>query len=303
MNFPQKTAKNRAVERIVALLDVSSDIATTLESAAQLASRLDAELLTLVVQDERLAKLEGHRMVRIIELPTGLCRSAEGAAFRSSWRALGDRIRRTHHRLTIHYRIRGRFERLREFSVEGMRHFGHRSDLFVVGAAGRPLLGRLRGPSRAEFLAKKLTAPVVFAGSQLDTLGSVVVFFDGSEASRKGLELAVDMVNSQSALLTLFVDAGVDEASLRTLENNLVQWRSLAEGELRVYLRRVEALSGCGRAIGNSLRRADLVVLPKPAGMLGLGPLFEGFESPIVVMRPSSGSEAEDEISPMIIEG
>ena len=183
-------------QRILVFLDVTSDHAAVLASAATLARRFDAELTAHFVEDRRLCKLEEHPCARAIDLPTGTVRSIEGGSMRRDGRALARRMRRTLDELAHSYQVDAEFEYIYD---EALSQLGQRvcsSDLLVVEKACRAVMPHQPVRSCGLSVARETDGAVFFAGRNT-MLRDLVVLYDGSQMSQRGLDAAIGFLTDR----------------------------------------------------------------------------------------------------------
>ncbi len=289
-------SRDATFDRVIVLLDVTSDHLPALESGAALAARLQIPLVTLFAEARELLALEGHPLVRTIDLPTGMGRSVEQGSMRRHWRALA---RRTHNRLALlarHYRLEADFRILGGDLRQQLGELGTSRDLMVVESAGRMVTKYLRMESQGHCIGRSLPAPVVFVGARPSHMRSVVLVYDGSPTSERGLDTALQLTADDASLLSL-VWVGESANEIRELTTRVQRRLARQRRRIHVHARRI-ACHETG-AIGSIASQMGANFLIVPAcdiypGEADIDRLSRELDCPVLILRSQFGDESDD---------
>lgn len=283
--------------RILLLLDVTSDAAPALESAAAMAARLDAPLVTLFVDDGRIERLEGHPSTRTIDLPTGLGGAVEHGALQRSWRAMARRMQQQLAELARRHRLEAHFDLLRDDVRRRLQELTDASDLMVVASSGRTVTGHVRVESRGHAMGCGLSGSVVFVGSQRRRINSVVAVYDGSPRASAGLDTALQMAAGPNVMLTLLlIGETVDDVD--GLRGEVVDKIRRRQIRVRPHIRRITCCATDEIVRSASNVHANFVVVPSSDEYpqdAEIGELMRRLDCPLLVVR--TGMSTEDEVS------
>ncbi len=261
MKSPENLMTDRFFERVVAVLDVTGESRAIMASAAELARHFDVGLTSLFAHNDHLRSLEGHPLVRIVDLPTGIGHPLEGGALKMGWRALGRRMRHEHERLVRRYALEAKFEISGRSQSEAVEERATGSELFVLGSVSRRIVGQLRGSAAGLYSSTQMPGAVLLVGATQVSFYSVVVVYDGSALARRALEAARRMARNNSAMVTvLTVGAGVED--IPRLRQRARTRRGTVGERIQVYCRRLEQPDTQAVIAASERLRADLIVVP-----------------------------------------
>ncbi len=248
-----------AIRRILVALDASPDSLAALEAAAELASRLDAELAGLFVEDVRLVQAAALSLARAVNVPSATEREFDVEAIERELRVQAARIRRELSAIGERLQVRWTLRVARGQVAAEVIGAARDADLLLMGRGGRPRVRDARLGSVARSAATEATAPVLLLRAGTRITAPVLVGYDGSPGSRRALVLAAALARAESGGLTVLV-GGVNGESARRLEEDAVA--RIGGAGVQTRFRRVPP--GDGRL----LREA---VIREGAGVLVLG--------------------------------
>lgn len=284
-NTMEQTGQKK--NRVFVVLDVTSDHKPALQSAAALAARLDASMVALFVEQGQLEDLEGHPLVRAVDLPTGMGRSIEIGSMRRSWRAMARRMHRRLALLSRRYQIETRIETIGGDLRDQLEQRTESSDLFVVSSSGRTVTRHVRMASRGHAVGRGLSAPVVFVGDQPRQVRSVAVVYDGSDQARGGVETAIRLATKPPALLTLLLVADSSEEAGEMQEEIGEMLRSRG-ARVRPHVRRITCCNTDEIVHVAEHVHANFVIIPGNDDYPGgddIDDLTGRLDCPVLVMR------------------
>lgn len=177
------------IRRIVVGLDPRSPGRAALEAAAQLAARLQAELVGLFVEDIDLLHLAGLPFAREIGFPTATLRALDIASMERSLRALAGEVQRTLAAIAGRGPVTWSFRVARGALMSELRAAATEEDIVVTGAL------RLGLPAPLSVLCSVATRPehvVPAAAALARSVGGEVeiVLLDGDDAAARQWEQA-----------------------------------------------------------------------------------------------------------------
>jgi nucleotide-binding universal stress UspA family protein len=271
------------IRRILAAVDASPQSLGALRGAADLAARLDAELLGMFVEDVTLLQLANLPVAREVRTFSATVHELDTRRVRRLIDAQSGRVYRaiqtvaSERQVTWTYRVR-RGAVANEL-IAGMSE----ADLIVLGRASRP--GRRRLGSTASAVLEGTTRPVLLLDRPLPAKPTAIVLYDGSERGQHTLALATRIVERLGGYLSV-VCLAHDHRTARLYQQNafdrlaglsrqaLCRW--LIEPDLPALLEIIY------------VEEADLLALPGRPSLLGedtLRRLIERVDIPILLTR------------------
>ncbi len=287
------TSRSASFGRVLVILDVTSDPTPALESAAALAAGLDARLLTLFVEDQRLQRLENHPVARAIDLPTGLHRGVNTDSMRCSSRALARRMHDRVARLSQRYRLQARFELIGDDAPSKIQKLSDDTDLLVVGSSGRHLAPHVRTTSKCHRMGCQLSNPVVFVDAPPRPFRSISVVHDGSEEARRGLRMALQLAQKHPLMLSVLA-VGADAQKTETVRREVTS--AIRQQGVRVHphIRRITCCDTASIVQVATNVHSDLVVVPSNDTYPGdddIDQLTGQMDCPVLVLRPQPDAD------------
>ncbi len=143
------TAIEYRVTQVLLALDAASHNPETLESAVALATRLQAGLLGLFVEDDELLRMAGLPFSREVSLGTARERSLSGEAMRRTLRAQAAQTQALLARIAARARVEWQFRIVQGKRVQCALEQAGPSDILILGRSRR---GEWLSPSRAHTL-------------------------------------------------------------------------------------------------------------------------------------------------------
>ncbi|HXZ51241.1 MAG TPA: universal stress protein [Burkholderiales bacterium] len=191
------------LKRVVVGIDPRPQDRVALEAAAQLAGRLQAELVGLFVEDIDLLRLAALPFAREIGFPSATARALDIEAMERSLRALADDIQRTMAAIAARAPVPWSFRVTRGALMRELRAAAAPGDIVVTGALGLSL------PPPLSVLCATSTPPeaVVPAAAALARSAGrrvEIVLLDGDdEATRRWEDAARALLAAQGGHLEL----------------------------------------------------------------------------------------------------
>jgi hypothetical protein len=237
---------SRRFERVVVALDAASDNRTAIDTAAQLAARVDALLHGIFIEDEELLWAAGLSFTRESMWGAGgepftLERTAR------QLRAAADTARRDLVAIAGERRLAASFE-VRRGSAAHVLAAATERDL-LVGGLSRPVAGHFRVESRWFNSVETATGPVLLARRAWSADGGIIVLLQGRDPGAiRLLEAAAEIAAAAGASLLVMASPAIADAGGwvgERLAVAAVPWRiETAPAEPEALDRRIAEL-GC----------------------------------------------------------
>lgn len=243
--------------RVLVALESSLECLSALESAADLAADMRAELVALFIEDLDLFHLADLPFAREIDRTSGMTRRLDSLQMARALRAQAHEVRRTLTRATEQRHIRSSFRVVRgHFVVEAFSAAAEKDVLFLRGK------GRVRGTTQTRALRSGARASEKSSEKKRAERGPVCVLYDGSPAAQRALSTANDLSVVRKTELVVILpaseaDRGLAEA-LGTVQspNPSTRYTIVASVSVSDVLRGMENQGG------------SLLVLPRESTLL-----------------------------------
>lgn len=205
-----------APRRVVVALDASPGSLAALDAAADLAARVEAELLGVFVEDINLIRLAELPVTRNVSLAAGTEEPLRPAEVEAHMRDLATRARQALSAAASRCRVTGSFRVARGPVVREVLAAAEKSDLLILGWTSRPLTPRER-PGRTARAAARLAAGSVLLLPLVTGLhGPVVAVHDSTDGSPAVLAAGARLSGrSGQDLLVLAIGASSEAAAAR----------------------------------------------------------------------------------------
>ena len=195
--------------RVLVALESSLECLSALESAADLAADMRAELVTLFIEDLDLFHLADLPFAREIDRASGLARRLDSFQMARALRAQAHEVRRTLARATEQRHIQSSFRVVRgHFVVEALSAAAEKDVLFLRGK------GRVRVTTQTPALGSSARASGQSLEKRRTQRGPVCVLYDGSPAAQRALSTANDVSVSSKTELVVILPASEAERGL-----------------------------------------------------------------------------------------
>lgn len=272
------------VRRILVAVDASHHSIAALEAAVELATRFQAELLGLYVEDINLLRLAQLPFAREVGTFSAGVRRLDVTEVERQIRVQTVRARRIFESRTGRTEVQWSFRVTRGSVPQEVVTAASDADLLVVGRAGWSLLrkGRLGTTARAIVARSPSMALLLPGGACLAS--PVTVVFDGSARAERALEVAESLLDDDRRLRVLLLANGHERlAPLREQVDAWqqgrgldVRYRALTESNVTRLVAAIES-EECGT-----------LILPVKSAILedtALQGLLEELEIPILLVR------------------
>ncbi|MEZ4869190.1 MAG: universal stress protein [Caldilineaceae bacterium] len=216
--------RRTTIQRIVVALDATPQSAILLDAAADLAHKLQIELVGLFVEDINLLRLAELPFSREIGSFSSARRSLQAAPLERQLRAQASQLRRRLQRTAEQHGIAWSFQVVRGAIAEELRKAALETDLFILGRSRRLRAGHfpLGTTTRALLLqAPRLTLVLHHHRSQWQQ--PIVVAYDGSAAAERALLVATQLTKEEDATLIVLLISEEQEGA-QELRQQAAAW-------------------------------------------------------------------------------
>jgi nucleotide-binding universal stress UspA family protein len=274
------------IRRILVALDASPHSLAALDSAAEMAARLEVELLGLFVEDINLLRLAELPFAREVGFPSAVPRPLNSATMERTLKIAAEQARHAMETLAEHLPVRWSFRVVRGSVMSELLAAAGEADLVALGKAGRQFSSRFRLGSTAGALMEKAPSALLLLQQGAQLRGPILVAVsDASPASLRAVS-AGDMLARAwgNELLLLLVMGQSTEA--RQVENQLRG--SIQTNGLTIRCRHLVRAERATILQAAREERAGTLILPSQLSFVsaqGLKELVEAMEAPVFLVR------------------
>ncbi len=274
------------IRRIVVAVDASPHSQAALEAAIDMASRFEAELLALFVEDIDVLRAAELPFAHEVGEHSALRRKVELSGIERNLRARSRRIEEAFQTLARQGSIRGRFRVARGNVRTEIQSAAQDADVLIVGRAGwSPVRRRRLGSTARAACSGDAPGVTVILREGERIVAPVLVVYDGSALGDHALDISAALVERLGHPLTVLLLAD------RSAQIEALRERATAHLHLYGVIRRYLVLVAPSvSAIGEAVRGfgAGTLVLPAKLasfnGEVTLG-LIEAVELPVLLVR------------------
>lgn len=273
------------IRRILVALDASQPSLAALETAAELAARLEAELVGLFVEDINLLRLAELPFAQELGIFSATGRRLDTEQLERQLQAQAERARRALAAKAERAHVRWSFQITRGVVAPQVIGAATEADLVILGRASASISRSTRVGSTARATAMGATCPalVLAHGARLNL--PLLLLYDGSPPAQKALAVAAGLVRGEDRHLILFILADNAEQA-QGLKQQVSRW--LQEHGLMARYRLV-----LGASLGRlkemiEAESCGTLVLPAQTSCLeeqDLLTLLEEVDLPILLVR------------------
>lgn len=276
--------KKEVIRSIAVALDCSAHSRASLAAAAEMASRLQAELIGIFVEDMnllRMAELPFIEEIRRYSSTTGKFDTKQlERLLRIQANEARDLLTRTAEKFTVHHTFRV----LRGMVPAELMSAAPEADLLVLGRSGRSPSGHkgLGSTARTALFEGKQTILLMRPGFNA-AAGPLLVLYDGSEGSKQALLTALGIAGPESTLQILITEPRSDAAEWCRQEAALM----IANGGMEAQYHQIPTTSG--HQLAHFIRMIDsgLLVLSDRMNLPldTLRDLVSDLDYPVLIVR------------------
>jgi nucleotide-binding universal stress UspA family protein len=194
-----------AIRRIVVAVDASPLSQAAVAAAVALATRLDAEVDAVFVEDINIVRLASHPYVHTFSLTAARRAAMDDSLIEKALQLQGVAARRSLEQASGDCVVKGSFTTRRGRVAAEIIAAAHGADLICLGWHGGPETSRQPPPLGQ--IARTLwdAAPQPVLVLQKSGGGPVMALFDGSAASRRALVAAATLANQDGGVVELLI--------------------------------------------------------------------------------------------------
>jgi nucleotide-binding universal stress UspA family protein len=265
------------IRRILVALDASNHSLAALQAAADMAAKMEAELLGLFVEDANLLQLAGLPFAREVGGVAGAARRLDAQAMERSLKAQAERSRLALAAVAEPWRLRWSFRVVRGEMAEEVLAAAYEADLVSIGKIGRqPASGGRLGPV-ARTVAAGAPRSVLLTKLAVPARPGVGVVYDDSVAAGKALWMAAKLAREGGGL-TVLIPAPDGASGLRLEDEARQLLRS------RGLTARYRWLDNSGSAVqAHLLQDEGLLVAGADSALVPV--LLEELDCPVLLVR------------------
>lgn len=190
------------IRRILIALDASTHSREALSTAIDLAARLHSEVKGLFVEDIDLFHLAELPFAREVRFPEATVRQMGLEDIQRRLRARAAVVRRELEELAEQHHVASTFGVVRGPVASELLAAALEADVLALGRLGHSVARRARLGSTARAAIERAASAVLLVKPGVEG-GPVVVLYDGSDAGRRALEAAADLIGDSGDLRVL----------------------------------------------------------------------------------------------------
>jgi nucleotide-binding universal stress UspA family protein len=201
----------KSVNRILVALDSTAINRGVLQVATNLATRLDAELRAMFVEDINLLRLAELPVAREVIYGAARGRKPTVAEMEQSLVAQTARLRKLVDSIARQYQIEIPFEVLRGDIASEVCSASKETDLLVVGKNTQQLRESRKIGNITRSVLSSVSCNLLLVQHGASIGRPVTVFYTGSKASKKALQLAIQLVQQDHGNLKVILPASPEQ--------------------------------------------------------------------------------------------
>lgn len=273
------------IRRILVALDASPQSRAALRTAAEVAARLQAELLGLFIEDVNLLRVAQLPLAREIDFLAVGSRRLDSRYVERQLKAQARQARQALARVADRSGVSWSFRVVRGAITQELIAAAEEADLITLGRRGwsRMTRRRLGSTARAVIMEANRLTLIIESGVTLQV--PALVIYDGSDLSHKALAAAAHVTRGRNAtLVVILVGKGLPGA--QQLQSKVSRW--LEERGIQASYRWMERVTVQNLSQVIEQAGCGLLVLPAAGEWLRegkLGQLFEEVGCPMLWVR------------------
>jgi nucleotide-binding universal stress UspA family protein len=279
-----------AIRRILVALDASPHSLAALEAAAELAARMEAELVGLFVEDVQLLRLADFPYVRQVRYFSPAGAPLIRAEIESELKAQSEQARRALAEAAQRARIHWSFRTVRGEVTHELLAAAREVDLVAIGRCGWSVGGRLRvGSTAAGVVAGAI--PVLVLSERGAPYVQLLVYYDGSPSARRRLLAAAQLARGGSMGITVLVaTANAESAERMRKEADAL----LQDSGVKVRYQLIDPTDAASLLRAVKAEKSGIIVV---GGRASLGKLLDALlaEVEVPLLLLGNGNDSENE--------
>lgn len=193
------------IRRIMVALDTSPPSMVALDAASNLARYFHSELVGLFIEDTNLLMIAQYPFAREIRFPGATIQKLDTHSMEIQLKQTADRARAVVRRSAEKSSLTWTFHVRRGAVPVELMAAAKEVDLLVLGRSSQRLVRTSRVGSTAETAVIQTGRPVLLLCSNLDLSKPVMLYYDGSDAAKLALTLAVPLAQISGVLHVLIL--------------------------------------------------------------------------------------------------
>jgi nucleotide-binding universal stress UspA family protein len=278
----------RTIERILVALDASAESHAAIAAAANLAARLQAQLVGLFIEDVKLFEVAQLSVVRQVSFTGEPSPPPDAETIERGLRAQATTMRRTLETLAASHHLTWSFQTARGRASHEILASAAKSDLVILGKTTPAVTRRGALGATARVVAERPKGAILFSDPRLSRVlgegGATMAVYDLSPTADRALDLAAALAEAGGREIIVLTPAESDAEARSLLER---AHRLLAGRPLQV-LHRICTGRGSAALTGATLAHSgNLLVIGEGSPVLGtesLADLLERLHSPVLVV-------------------
>lgn len=204
--------KNILIREILVAIDSSAHSRAALEAAAALARTMEAGIRGMYVREERWTHISRLPSVTFVNTYTGQVLSFEDETLEDRVKLLKNRLREQLKRVSRIHQVQHSWHFTSGNVEEKILEASEDTDLITIGLKGLSAKRTSPGTS-AKKIILEADKPVLILKEGLRLGGNITTVYDGSEASRKGIMMALQIAERDESIVTLLDIRSEEEIS------------------------------------------------------------------------------------------
>ncbi|GAA5521493.1 universal stress protein [Aliifodinibius salicampi] len=279
--------KNHTIllREILVAIDSSPHSQAALRAAATLARLMEANIRGLFVHEEHWSRISRLPAIASINELTGKTDTLEEKGLEKQVNLLKKRLRHQLEDISRKNKISHSWESTRGQVADEILEAAKKADLITLGRRGRSFSLKNKLGSTAKAIIQKADKPILLLKEGLDLGNTVTVVFDASEASQKGLSLALSLAKRNYGKLSILVLNKDQESETR---RNKELEKLIEKAEIPVSVTMLDKPSRWQLLNAINYQHAGLLVIPKKQSFLQLDSLetnLEYLNCPVLMMN------------------
>lgn len=230
----EESEKTVFFREILVAIDTSKHSHAALEAAALLARTMEANIHGLFVHDEIWNRVSRLPSITTVNTFTGRVTTFENDTMEDQVRLLKNRLRQKLENVSRQHQLTHSWRSEKGKVDEKILEAAKDADLITIGLKGVSARRKILGSS-AQRIIKEADKPILILKEGLRLGTTITAVYDGSNESRKGIEMALHIAEKNETTLTVLVVDNNSEAQdeqNKKLENLLQDSPVFAEIEL-----------------------------------------------------------------------
>ena len=274
--------QKRLIRRILVALDTSLHSRAALAAAANLAARLEAQLIGVYVEDMNLLRLAQLPFAQEIHYASATPQKLDKDVMEKQLRSQADRAQNDLRQTAEQHALEWSFQVLRGLVAAELLTAAEEADLLVLGRTSRQTMPNYWLGSTARTAIAQHQRPVLLMSSHFNLNQPPLLIYDGSAAALRALPLAVALAREGGCLSVLLIAA--DEAQAQLWQQTIRQ--QAADNALQIECHTVLVIEQLAAVL--SQIKVGLIItgqLASPLSQSVIERLFQEGDLPMLIVE------------------